>query len=64
MASGSLMRIADMSTFEVFYAYSAGARIRDIAFFPNGQEKVFVSRQDNVVEVVTWSPWRFIFCER
>jgi hypothetical protein len=64
MASGSLLRIADMSTFEVFYAYPAVARIRDITFFPDGQEKVLVSREDNVVEVVTWSPWRFIFGER
>jgi hypothetical protein len=64
MASGSLLRIADMSTFEVFYAYPVGVRILDITFSPYGEEKVIVSREDNVVECVTWSPWRFIFGER
>lgn len=53
-----------MSTFEVFYAYPVGVRILDITFSPYCEEKVILSREDNVVECVTWSPWRFIFGER
>lgn len=64
IASGSLLRIANMSTFEVFYVYHADSRIRDITFYPNGKEKALVTRDDNVSECVTWSPWRFIYGER
>lgn len=64
IASGSLLRIANMSTFEVFYAYRATSRIRDISFCPDGLERVLVARDDNITECVTWSPWRFIYGER
>jgi len=64
MASGTVLRIANMSTFEVFYAYQAGSRIRDIAFCPEAPERVLVVRDDNATEVVSWAPWRFIYGER
>lgn len=64
IASGSLLRICNMATFEIFYAYNAGVRIRDVTFCPDGKERVLVARDDNVTESVTWSPWRIILGER
>ena len=53
-----------MSTFEVFYAYPVGVRILDITFSLDEEEKILVAREDNLVECVSWSPWRFVFGER
>lgn len=64
IVSASLLRIANMSTFEVFYAYHAGSRILDICFCTDGPERILVARDDNVTESVSWSPWKFIYGER
>lgn len=64
IVSGSLLRIANMSTFEIFFIYHADTRIRDITFFPDGPGKVLVIREDDDTECVTWSPWRFLIGER
>ena len=64
IVSGSLVRVANMSTFEIFYAYHAGSRIRDIRFCPYGPERILVTNDIGITESVTWKPWQFIYGER
>jgi hypothetical protein len=63
IVSGSLLRVATMSTFEIFYAYHASSSICDIRFCPYGPERILVANDSGITENVPWKPWQFIYGE-
>jgi hypothetical protein len=54
IVSGSLLRVATMSTFEIFYAHNAVSSICDIRFCPYGPERILVANDSGITESVTW----------